>query len=471
MAVCEIWDVRGRLDHPLEYVKNPDKTAVPEYTENELQSLSDVMSYATNSEKTEKKFYVRGINCDPVSARTEMLMAKAQWNDESRIICYHGFQSFRPGETTPEKAHEIGVRLAERMWGARFQVIVATHLNTECLHNHFVINSVSFMDGQHYHDNRGNLRLLREISDELCREHGLSVIEKPEGWKKQYALYQAEKAGLPTRDSVARQAVDEAIAGSFTMRDFIGLMTQMGYQVDCSPGHKYWTIKGKGWKRAKRLYRLGEDYTNDSIRERIGRNSYAVRFSYKGQSDKPYPVFRLKQGSLAKARKIGGLRGLYLHYCFRLGILPKAGKQNYARLHYLLKEDLLKMDAISRETRLLCRNGIETDEQLQEFKASLEKEMQELERERKEICSKSRGNPGRAGESGLERRKEISERLGIIRKELRLCKGIEQRSGSLREKLAVIREDERKEREQNEHGRRSGRPGRQNDTGRSRGGC
>lgn len=87
MAVCEIWDVRGRLDHPLEYVKNPDKTAVPEYTENELQSLSDVMSYATNSEKTEKKFYVRGINCDPVSARTEMLMAKAQWNDESRIIC------------------------------------------------------------------------------------------------------------------------------------------------------------------------------------------------------------------------------------------------------------------------------------------------------------------------------------------------------------------------------------------------
>ena len=83
----------------------------------------------------------------------------------SEIVCYHGFQSFKHGEVTPEQAHEVGVKLAERMWGDRFQVIVATHLNTDCLHNHFVVNSVSFADGMHYHDNKANLRLLRQRSD------------------------------------------------------------------------------------------------------------------------------------------------------------------------------------------------------------------------------------------------------------------------------------------------------------------
>ena len=189
MAVCEIWDVRGRLDHPIDYAENPEKTANPKYTEADLQALGDVMKYATNGDKTEKQFFVTGVNCDTATARDEMLIAKAQWNDESEIVCYHGFQSFKSGELTPEQAHEVGVKLAEKMWGDRFQVIVATHLNTDCLHNHFVVNSVSFADGKHYHDNKANLRLLRQRSDELCREYALSVIEHPSGRKKPYALY------------------------------------------------------------------------------------------------------------------------------------------------------------------------------------------------------------------------------------------------------------------------------------------
>ena len=187
MAVCEIWDVKGRLDHPIDYAENPEKTANPKYTEADLQALVDVMEYATNKDKTEKRFFVTGVNCDTATARDEMMIAKAEWNDESEIVCYHGFQSFKHGEVTPEVAHEVGVKLAEKMWGDRFQVIVATHLNTECLHNHFVVNSVSFLDGKHYHDNKANLRLLRQRSDELCREYALSVIEHPSGKKKPYA--------------------------------------------------------------------------------------------------------------------------------------------------------------------------------------------------------------------------------------------------------------------------------------------
>lgn len=459
MAVCEIWDVRGRLDHPIDYAENPDKTANPKYTEADLQALGDVMKYATNGDKTEKQFFVTGVNCDIATARDEMLIAKAQWNDESEIVCYHGFQSFKSGELTPEQAHEVGVKLAEKMWGDRFQVIVATHLNTDCLHNHFVVNSVSFADGKHYHDNKANLRLLRQRSDELCREYALSVIEHPNGRKKPYALYQAEKQGLPTRDNVARQAVDEAISKSFTLKDFDRLMAEMGYKCSFDPNRKYWTIIGRGWKRPKRLYKLGEDYTNERIMERIRENFYAVKFNRFAEPTKQVKVYRVK-GSLSGARRIGGLRGLYLHYCYKLGILPKGRKQNYAKLHYLLKDDLMKMDAITKEARLLCRCHIDTAEQLLSYQGSLESEKNELTEQRKGLYSLSRKVSGEEKEAVKTQISDISKRLGEIRKEVRLCEGIAARSGTLKEKLQAVRADEketkRKELMKNEHRRRCG---------------
>lgn len=464
MAVCEIWDVQGRLDHPIDYAENPEKTANPKYTEADLQALGDVMKYATNDTKTEKQFFVSGVNCDPATARQEMMISKTQWNDQSKIVCYHGYQSFKEGEVTPEQAHELGVKLAEKMWGERFQVVVATHLNTKCLHNHFVVNSISFMDGKHYHDNKKNLRLLRQRSDELCREYSLSVIEKPSGKKKPYALYQAEKNGLPTRDNVARQAVDEAIRKSYTLKDFDKQMADMGYRINFDPNRKYWTIIGKGWQRPKRLYKLGGDYTNERIQERISENSYAVRFSNFAEPTKQVKVYKLK-GSLKSTKKIGGLRGLYLHYCYKLGILPKGRKQNYERLHHLLKDDLMKMESITKETRLLCHNHIDTAEQLVSYKGSLETEMTGLLLKRKGLYSKSRklsdGEEKAAVKSELS---DISKRLRVIRKEVKLCDGIAARSGVLKEKLQTIRADkqeqQRKELMKNEHRRRSGRTNR-----------
>ena len=121
--------------------------------------------------------------------------------------------------------------------------------------------------------------------------------------------------------------VDEAISKSFTLKDFDRQMAEMGYRVSFDPNRKYWTIIGKGWERPKRLYKLGEDYTNERITERIRENSYAVKFSRFAEPQKTVQVFRVK-GSLKNAKKIGGLRGLYLHYCYRLGILPKSRKQN-----------------------------------------------------------------------------------------------------------------------------------------------
>ena len=234
------------------------------------------------------------------------------------------------------------------------------------------------------------------------------------------------------------------------------------------PNRKYWTIIGKGWKRPKRLYKLGEEYTNDRIMERISENSYAVKFQSFSESQPQVKVYRVK-GSLKNARKIGGLRGLYLHYCYKLGILPKGRKQNYARLHYLLKDDLMKMEAITQETRLLCRNHIDTAEQLCSYKGSLEMEMSALLQKRKELYSKSRRTSGEEKEAVKAELSDISGRLKIIRKEVRLCEGISARSDTLKEKLQTIRADEheqqRKELMKNEHRRRSGRTNRPNELG------
>ena len=153
MATTSIWRVKGWLGKVVIYAENPEKTANPKfYADRELneqdgQQLSDVIRYAVNSEKTQETDsedgaplhrFVSGVNCDAETARQEMILAKNAFDKNDGICAYHAIQSFAPGEVTPETAHEIGIRLAKEMWGERYQVLVATHLDHEHIHNHFV---------------------------------------------------------------------------------------------------------------------------------------------------------------------------------------------------------------------------------------------------------------------------------------------------------------------------------------------
>ena len=151
------------------------------------------MNYTTQDYKTEEQRCVSGVNCIPEIARDEMMMVKRQFGKEGGITAFHGYQSFAPGEVTPEQAHKIGVELACKLWGDRFQVIMATHLDKQHIHNHFVLNSVSFVDGKKYNDCKATYALMRQISDELCRERRLSVIENPEqGRSMSYDAWETE---------------------------------------------------------------------------------------------------------------------------------------------------------------------------------------------------------------------------------------------------------------------------------------
>lgn len=169
MAVTSIWYVSNRVDDVVKYVVNPDKTMEkPELSPEAIaarKAVGDVIDYASNADKTEQMMYVTGINCNPDTAADQFLETKLYWDKTSGRLAYHGYQSFLEGEgeITAEKAHEIGVKLARELWGDRFEVVVATHLNTGHYHNHLLVNSVSFMDGLKYRRTKADYRQMRII--------------------------------------------------------------------------------------------------------------------------------------------------------------------------------------------------------------------------------------------------------------------------------------------------------------------
>ena len=178
MATTGIWKIGSRLDNVLKYTTNIEKTINIEYSKEPYCNLHNVIEYVEADYKTEKQFYVTGINCSSDRALEEMLITKERFHKTKGILGFHAFQSFKEGEVTPELAHEIGIKLAEEMWGDRFEVVVSTHLNTKHYHNHFVINSVSFVDGKRYYDKRETYAELRKISDSICEEYGLSKLKE-----------------------------------------------------------------------------------------------------------------------------------------------------------------------------------------------------------------------------------------------------------------------------------------------------
>lgn len=465
MATTSIWRVKGWLGKVVVYVENPDKTTNPKFftdkdmAEQDGQELSDVIRYAVNSRKTQKADnedcavvhrFVSGINCSPSTARDEMLAVKKRFGKEDGTVAYHGYQSFAPGEATPEMAHEIGMKLAARLWGDRYQVIVATHLDKENhLHNHFVLNTVSFVDGIKYHRTKKDYHDMQTVSDELCREYRLSVIENPQyGKAKQYGEWRAEQEQRPTWRGLIRSDIDEAIRQSMTERQFFDALRKKGYAVKVG---KDISVRPPGKERFVRLMRnFGEDYSLDNIRKRILSQGRPERRT----SEQKPEILRVRLiGSLKTARKLTGFRALYVHYCYLLGIFPKnRPQQSRKRLHFLLREDLLKLDAITTETRLLIGHRIDTAEQLFCYRDEVNRKIEALTSDRKRLYKLQRTAAVKADpEKAAEVKAQIaalSKELAALRKEVVLCDSIAERSGVIQEKIKAVRENEQPERKE-----------------------
>lgn len=457
------------------YVENPDKTTNPEFyengdmTERECQGLDDVIAYAVSSHKTQQvneelgalERFVSGINCNPSTAREEMMAVKKRFGKEDGTIAYHGYQSFAPGEATPEIAHQIGVELARRLWGERYQVVVATHLDkANHLHNHFVLNTVSFVDGIKYYRSAKDYHDLQAVSDALCREYGLSVIENPQPRKgKHYGEWRAEQEQRPTWRGIVRADMDEVIRQSMTERQFFENLHLKGYEVKVG---KDISVRPPGKERFVRLARnFGEGYTLESIRRRILEQSRAAR-------PVPEPAPKTKHyrvsGNWQSRKKVTGFRALYFHYCYLLGVFSRQKPQNRKRLHFLLREDLIKLDAITQEVRLLAVHRIDTAEQLSSYQRELESRIADVTSQRKQLYRKQRTVAVKSDEAASAEVSTaiatLSKELSQLRREVKLCNDIALRSGILPERIQEIQKSQRKEQNEHDQFRRCGRANR-----------
>ncbi|CAM3465465.1 relaxase/mobilization nuclease domain-containing protein [Marinicrinis lubricantis] len=459
MATTAIWDVTDRLKRVLDYARNPDKTTQDRA---EPDSLQQALGYATADAKTERQLYVNGINCDPLTAYEQMQRTKRQFQKTDGIVAFHGYQSFAPGEATPEIAHAIGVRLAQELWGERFEVVVATHLDKGHLHNHFVLNAVSFVDGKRYYDNKASYALLRQTSDRLCREHALSVIEHPEpGKAKHYGEWQAERENKPTWRGLIREDIDTAIAASMTMTQFFAALQKQGYAIKTNVKHL--AVRPPGKERFVRLRSLGYEYTEEALKERILQNHMPKR-----QPSLPLPrrkrVVRVR-GVWRAGRKFSGLQALYLRYLYEMGILPRQ-RASPRRTHFLLRQDLRHLTVITEQTRMLCRRRITTKDELLANLTGLQEEMKQGYSARKALYNRLRRCKQPEQREAIKRQiAEATRQLAKLRKEVKLCTGILARSEGM---VHLLREREpehhiRKEMNADER-KRSGRSSRQHES-------
>lgn len=445
MAVSKLWPVTNNLNKVINYATNPEKTSKDVYTEEQYQALKDVLSYAKDEEKTEQEFYVEGINCNPSTARDQFISIKQAYGKEDGIQAYHGYLSFKEQDISPSLAQKIGMKFAQEVWGDRFQVVVTTHLNTKHLHCHYVINSISFKDGKRLWGNEKAWFKFRLVADKICEKYGLYYNPSPNRSKQSSYYYNLEKAGMPTRYDLARKAIDEAIRHSTNLKAFDYALTQMGYEHSLSESRKYWTIIPKGYSKPIRLKNLGDDYTEEAIRKRLIENQRINISPFENKYYKP------RQYSLPtrqdKIQRKSGIYRLYLYYCYKLGYLPKYKKQNTTRIHYYLKEDLMKIDKISMETRLLARENISTIEQLFSYKESVEKEIDSLVDMRESLRRNVRKNSDETEISKIKDKiSDSTRKIRDLRKEITLCDGIVERSKVIDDHLKQIQKDEEKER-------------------------
>lgn len=472
MAVTSIWPIKGRVDQVINYARNPEKTH-DKAGLSKLHEIEGVIEYASDEMKTETRAFVTCLNLtSEEDAAKEFMEVKHRYGKVDGRVCYHGYQSFKADEVDADTAHNIGVALAQELWGDRFQVVIATHCNTGHYHNHFVINSVSDVDGLKFYNSPEDYRHMREVSDCLCREARISVIENPGGRKKNYSEWEAEKNGKPTVRGTIRADIDRAILASTTEREFLRMMKEMGYEVITktpkgSPRvHPIVRIVDGG--KNFRLDKLGEYYELDSIKQRI-QNNYRRKTPFpEVAEDTKAPYYQYKE----KAKKASGLYALYLYYCYELHIIVHQ-PASVKKVSAFLREDVTKLDRYIAQADFLAKTGIETVEALAGYKAEKEKQVEALTQQRtglkNELKRHIRKEDFQSAEATRARIAELTTELKTCRKEITLCSDIADRSEQVRKSLEQIdrQKIERKERTENELlVRRSSRAGREDDAQR-----
>ena len=232
-------------------------------------TLSKAIAYILNPEKTDEKLLVSSYGCASETAAQEFewtrKIAEQKGMNPVRIIARHVIQSFEVGEVTPELAHEIGKQFADEILGGKYEYVLTTHIDKDHVHNHLIFNAVDFVD---YHAYKSYKRIyydMREVSDRLCKENGLSVIPPSQNKGMGYKEYTEAKRGTSWKQKL-KQTIDRLVITAKDYDDFLRLMQEAGYEIKTG---KYISFRAEGQERFTRSKTIGENYTEERIKERI----------------------------------------------------------------------------------------------------------------------------------------------------------------------------------------------------------
>ena len=382
-------------------------------------NLNRVIDYAKNGIKTDEGLLVSAINCLQTDAYEEMALTKRFFHKEDKVQGYHIIQSFNGNEVSAERANEIGRKLADELWGDRFQVIICTHINKANVHNHIIINSVSFIDGKKYHNGKTEIALIKDTSDTLCEEYGLSIIQTEKAEKqKVYRQKQIDKFNhSDEKMQKIINDIDYAIKESKTYEEFKFRIYSKGYEINDRGQH--FTVKSPCFSRRVRLDRIfGEEYAVFSIKRKIyyKPKEKSTDFINKKYYGKSYTGPKINQVLL----KISSWYRLYVHYLYVFKILPAKNeyKKNTPEYYKNKKEN----DKIFDEINFMGRHSFESIQEMKEFEESLENKLPELKSKRENLWR--RYNKTIDNEKKSEIKKEIdvlSEKIKNIHNNCNIC--------------------------------------------------
>lgn len=487
LATTKLWRVnptsnrseKNSISKNIDYAMNEEKTVYKEdvFIDDEefddFESLSSIVSYATNEDKTEikvnefntiKKRYVTGINCTPDTAVEEFIAIKKLYNKTDGTLLYHGVQSFSPGEASPNLAHKIGIELAKKMWGEDYQVVVTTHCDKEHIHNHFVVNSVSFTTGKKYHHGQKDIYKFRQMSDELCNKYNLSVITES---KKNNGKYYTSK----NKRQLIKEDIDIAIANSNTLKEvYEFLENELGYKVNTK--NKYVTLTPPGSTVSFRLDSLDKDrknpnkenrYTEIKIAQRlINENNNIQQETYKAPKydiydtlkysnnyKSPYKPYRHELNffnSIDYIFRNCSFRKTYWRYYYEFKKYKKQDNKNikynnYKYYYYLQNMDYFKTSFphkhfyIRSESRkvlqnysenicFISKNHLENLQDTDDYKKSVNAKLNQLISKQRKTTKMLRSCSENEQTELLEEIKDIQSQITNCEREIRICNRI-----------------------------------------------
>lgn len=317
--------------------------------------LKAAFDYIRKADKTQDGMLVGAVNCQADYALPQMIETKRNLGKTSGRQAYHFIISFNEGEIAPEKAFELIERFVKEYLGENYEAVYSVHDDTEHIHGHILFNSVSFKTGLKFRYKKGDWKKdIQPLVNRLCKEYGLQTLELEDNKQKRYREWNEHNDGKFVWSKMIRRDVDACILQSDTFDEFLGMMTDKGYAIKYG---KHISVKLPGMDRVRRLYKLGGDYSEERIRERIA-NETIENYKKEDVIEQPRIVgIRYKR---FKRAKLTGLQKRYFAKLYRLG---KIKKRSYSKA-WQYRADIRKMHKLQEQYLFLAKHNIHTKEEM-----------------------------------------------------------------------------------------------------------